>query len=94
MATLNIEDYTVDISEHNATVYYNYLGKDKDGNSKPAQKLIGYYSPLSRGCVQAFEAIIKHGLSQQGEMSMKEFIDFQKVNKSDIEKFVKEAWSK
>jgi len=94
MTTLNIEDYTVDISEHNATVHYNYIGKGKDGEDKPAQKLVGYFSPLSYGCVQAFEAIIKHGLSQQGEMSLKEFIEFQKVNKSDIENFVKEAWSK
>lgn len=95
MAKLTIEDYTVDIDTMNAAVYYNYIGKDKEDNPKPAQKLVGYYNPnVMAGATQAFEAIIKHGISSQGEITIQELIDFSKANKQEIAKFIKGSFNK
>ncbi|AUR92274.1 hypothetical protein NVP1170O_161 [Vibrio phage 1.170.O._10N.261.52.C3] len=94
MSKINLKNYTVKHTTDNATVHYNYIGEDKEGNPKEQSTLVGHYNPkVYTGCVQALEAIISHGnANSEEEVSLQEMIAQSKLTKEEIQSWVKEVW--
>ena len=50
-------DYFVEVDELNHTLKKRYMGVDKDGNAREAEKIIGYFSNLP-GCVERLARLL------------------------------------
>lgn len=92
---LNFENYFVSFDNYNATLYKKYIGKTKDENGVEKevekQKFLGHYNPnIFHSGHQIVAAIIKNGVSSEGEVSLQEFQQFLDVKEEDVKKWVKE----
>lgn len=93
---LKLEDYTISFDNYNATLYKKYLGKTKDENGVETtiekQKFLGHYHPnVFYSGHQIIGKMVSNGLSEEGEVSLKEFQQFLDVKEEDVKNWVKEV---
>lgn len=79
-----INGYFIDIDEMNYTLRQEFVGKDKNGNSKVSVRTVGYYGKLEH----AIEGFVKR--NQIGEfgkksVSLKEYVKIiEDINKKAV----------
>ena len=78
-----IDDYFIDVDELNHTLKKRYVGEDKKGNKKDAEKIIGYFSD-TKACVERIVRLIPLDENDGAVISLREYAEmaekaFQKV---------------
>lgn len=77
MKTLKIElinDYYIEVDELNHTLKQRYIGKDKDGNKKDAERIIGYF-PDVQACVERLFRLVVLDETDKTVISLKEYAE-------------------
>lgn len=76
--------YYIEIDELNHTLKQEYVGKDKDGNSKVAVRVVGYYGKLEHA-IKRFLQCNQIGIIGQKSVSMKEYVKMvEDINKKAV----------
>ena len=78
-----LDDYFIDVDELNHTLKKRYVGEDKKGNKKDAEKTIGYF-PDTKACVERIVRLIPLDENDGAVISLREYAEmaenaFQKV---------------
>lgn len=92
MATLKLDDYEIELDNMGRSVYYNYIGKTKDGEAVPKRKLIGHYGKSYKYIPTMISAIKEHGVSQLGELELEAFMSFMELQEENVIKWIEEQW--
>lgn len=77
MAKVTIElinDYFIEVDEMNHTLKKRYSGKNKDGEDKEAEKVIGYF-PDTKSCVERIVRLIPLEENDGAVISMREYAE-------------------
>lgn len=77
MAKVEIElinDYFIEVDELNHTLKKRYIGKDKDGAEKEAEKVVGYF-PDAKSCVERLVRLIPLEENDGAVISMREYAE-------------------
>ena len=76
--------YYIEIDELNHTLKQEYVGKDKDRNSKVSVRVIGYYGKLEHA-VDRFVSCNQIGIIGQKSVSMKDYVKMvEDINKKAV----------
>ena len=78
-----LDDYFIDVDELNHTLKKRYVGEDKKGNKKDAEKIIGYFAD-TKACVERIVRLIPLDENDGAVISLREYAEmaekaFQKV---------------
>ena len=78
-----LDDYFIDVDELNHTLKKRYVGEDKEGNKKDAEKIIVYF-PDTKACVERIVRLIPLDENDGAVISLSEYAEmaekaFQKV---------------
>ena len=83
MTKIELRDgYFIEVDEMNATLKQKYIGKDKNGNEKEAEKIIGYYSKPT-DAMERFVVLNRTDKMDGMELSIGEYAD--ELKKADKE---------
>lgn len=77
MKTVKIElinDYYIEVDELNHTLKQRYIGEDKDGNKKDAERTIGYF-PNVQACVERLFSLVVLDETDKTVISIKEYAE-------------------
>lgn len=66
-------EYFVEVDEMNVTLKQKYIGKDKEGNKKESERVIGYFSTME-GAIRRFLSHNQIDLLSDTAMEMEEYI--------------------
>jgi hypothetical protein len=88
-----INGYYIDVDDLNYTLKQEYVGKDKDGNSKVSTRVIGYYGKLEHA-VDSFLKRNQTSVLGQKSVSMKEYVkSIEQINK-DAVRAITSVWER
>lgn len=69
-----INDYFIEVDELNHTLKKRYVGKDKDGAEREAEKVIGYFSN-TKACIERMVRLIPLDENDGAVISMREYAE-------------------
>lgn len=69
-----LDDYFIDVDELNHTLKKRYVGEDKKGNKKDAEKIIGYF-PDTKACVERIVRLIPLDENDGAVISLREYAE-------------------
>ena len=69
-----INDYFIEVDELNHTLKQRYVGEDKKGNKKYAERIIGYY-PNVKSCLERVVRLIPLDENDSAVISLSEYAE-------------------
>jgi hypothetical protein len=86
MTKIELRDgYFIEVDEMNATLKQKYIGKDKNGNEKEAEKISGYYSKPT-DAMERFVVLNRTDKMDGMELSISEYVnELKKADKEVLE---------
>ena len=69
-----VNDYFVEVDELNHTLKQRYIGEDKDGNPKEAERIIGYFSNVQE-CVERVVRLITLDENNGAVISLRDYAE-------------------
>ena len=88
-----IKDYFIEVDELNHTLKKRYMGKTKDGEEKPSEKIIGYYKN-TQDCVERLVRLICLDENDGAVISMREYAEAAEKAFKRVEEWRKENYGK
>lgn len=92
-----IDGYFIEVDELNHTLKQRYIGETKEGEKKPAERIIGYF-PNVRACVERIVRLIPLDENDGKVISMREYAKaaekaFKRVPVLKVDEIVKQLSS-
>ena len=69
-----LDDYFIEVDELNHTLKKRYIGKTKDGEEKPSEKIIGYYK-TPQDCLERIVRLIPLDENDGAVISIREYAE-------------------
>ena len=88
-----INDYFIEVDELNHTLKKRYMGKTKDGEEKPSEKIIGYYK-TPQDCLERIVRLIPLDENDGSVISLREYAEMAEKAFKRVEEWRKENYGK
>ena len=88
-----LDDYFIEVDELNHTLKKRYIGKTKDGEEKPSEKIIGYYK-TPQDCLERIVRLIPLDENDGAVISMREYAEQAETAFKRVEEWRKENYGK
>jgi hypothetical protein len=75
MTAINLTNgYLIEVDDLNYTLKQRYIGEDKDGNPKEAERVCGYFGKDLDSAVRKYLRLNQNALMDQEAMEMEEYM--------------------